>query len=87
ATTAEAVAMASMPTNAIINNSPVIQNVKTDVRIFGEQLFRGAFSTTSGSTFNDSYVINVGDNVQVRMWGQGGEKICLIVYFVFAIIT
>lgn len=69
ATTAEAVAMASMPTNAIINNSPVIQNVKTDVRIFGEQLFRGAFSTTSGSTFNDSYVINVGDNVQVRMWG------------------
>ena len=69
ATTAEAVAMASMPTHAIIHNNPVIQNVKTDVRIFGEQLFRGAFSTTSGSTFNDNYVINVGDNVQVRMWG------------------
>lgn len=69
ATTAEAVAMASMPTNAIINNSSAIQNIKTDIRIFGEQLFRGAFSTTSGSTFNDSYVINVGDNVQVRMWG------------------
>ena len=69
ATTAEAVAMASMPTHAIIHNHPVIQNVKTDVRIFGEQLFRGAFSTTSGSTFNDNYVINVGDNVQVRMWG------------------
>lgn len=69
ATTTEAVAMASMPTHAIIHNNPVIQNVKTDVRIFGEQLFRGAFSTTSGSTFNDNYVINVGDNVQVRMWG------------------
>ena len=69
ATTAEAVAMASMPTHAIIHNNPVIQNVKTDVRIFGEQLFRGAFSTTSGSTFNDNYVINVRDNVQVRMWG------------------
>lgn len=69
ATTAEAVAMASMPTHAIIHNNPVIQNIKTDVRIFGEQLFRGAFSTTSGSTFNDNYVINVGDNVQVRMWG------------------
>ncbi len=69
ATTAEAVAMASMPSNAIINNNPAIQKVGGEVRIFGEQLFRGAFATTSGSTFNDSYVINVGDNVQVRMWG------------------
>lgn len=69
ATTAEAVAMASIPTHATIHNNPAIQNVKTDVRIFGEQLFRGAFSTTSGSTFNDNYVINIGDNVQVRMWG------------------
>ncbi len=69
ATTSEAVAMASMPSNAIINNNPAIQKVDTQVRIFGEQLFRGAFATTSGSTFNDSYVINVGDNVQVRMWG------------------
>ena len=69
ATTAEAVAMASMPTHAVINNTQAIQNVNPAVRIFGEQLFRGAFATTSGSTFNDSYVINVGDNVQVRMWG------------------
>lgn len=69
ATTAEAVAMASMPTHAVINNTFAIQNITPTVRIFGEQLFRGAFATTSGSTFNDSYVINVGDNVQVRMWG------------------
>ena len=69
APTAEPGAMASKPTHAIIHNNPAIQNVKTDVRIFGEQLFRGAFSTTSGSTFNDNYVINIGDNVQVRMWG------------------
>lgn len=69
ATTAEAVAMASMPTHAVINNTSAIQNITPTVRIFGEQLFRGAFATTSGSTFNDSYVINVGDNVQVRMWG------------------
>ncbi|WP_066803303.1 polysaccharide biosynthesis/export family protein [Moraxella oblonga] len=69
ATTAEAVAMASMPTNAVISNTSAVQHIKSDVRIFGEQLFRGAFATTSGSTFNDSYVINVGDNVQVRMWG------------------
>lgn len=69
ATTAEAVAMASMPTNAVINSTSAVQRVNTDIKIFGEQLFRGAFATTSGSTFNDSYVINVGDNVQVRMWG------------------
>lgn len=69
ATTAEAVAAASLKSNAIIQNTRPYQAVNTPVQIFGEQLFRGAFATTSGSTFNDSYVINVGDNVQVRMWG------------------
>ncbi|MDO5650804.1 MAG: polysaccharide biosynthesis/export family protein [Moraxella sp.] len=70
ATQAEAVAAASLGSNAIINTTSNYQNIpNTAPRIFGEQLFRGAFSTTSGSTFNDSYVINVGDNVQVRMWG------------------
>lgn len=37
--------------------------------MFGEQLFRGAFASTSGSTFNESYAISPGDNVQLRMWG------------------
>ncbi|WP_230660726.1 polysaccharide biosynthesis/export family protein [Psychrobacter sp. I-STPA10] len=40
-----------------------------DSRMFGAQLFRGAFATTSGSTFNNSYTIKPGDNIQVRMWG------------------
>lgn len=73
ATAAEAVAAASLNSNAIISNSSAYQQIakaqSTKPKIFGEQLFRGAFSTTSGSTFNDSYVINAGDNVQVRMWG------------------
>ncbi len=73
ATAAEAVAAASLGSSAVINNTSAYQQI-TDAnrmrpKIFGEQLFRGAFSTTSGSTFNDSYVINPGDNVQVRMWG------------------
>ncbi len=73
ATVAEAVAAASLGSSAVINNTSAYQQI-TDAnrmrpKIFGEQLFRGAFSTTSGSTFNDSYVINPGDNVQVRMWG------------------
>lgn len=69
ATTAEAVAAASLKSNAIIQSTRPYQAVNTKAQIFGEQLFRGAFATTSGSTFNDSYVINAGDNVQVRMWG------------------
>ncbi len=69
ATQAEAVAAASLSSNAIINTTRPYQSVATEPTIFGEQLFRGAFSTTSGSTFNDSYVINSGDNIQVRMWG------------------
>ncbi|WP_242620159.1 polysaccharide biosynthesis/export family protein [Moraxella caviae] len=69
ATQAEAVAAASLNSNAVIDVTRPYQAVQTQPKIFGEQLFRGAFSTTSGSTFNDSYVINEGDNVQVRMWG------------------
>lgn len=69
ATTQEAVAAASLPSNSVINTTRPYQDVNTVDTMFGEQLFRGAFSTTSGSTFNDSYSINPGDNVQVRMWG------------------
>ena len=43
--------------------------IKVASSMFGEQLFRGAFASTSGSAFNDSYTINPGDNVQLRMWG------------------
>lgn len=37
--------------------------------MFGSQLFKGAFSGTAGSTFNNSYKLNPGDQVNVRMWG------------------
>lgn len=43
--------------------------IQVSSNMFGEQLFRGAFASTSGSAFNDSYTINPGDNVQLRMWG------------------
>ena len=69
ATTQEAVNAASLPSQSVINTTRPYQDINTQEMMFGEQLFRGAFSTTSGSTFNDSYVINPGDNVQVRMWG------------------
>lgn len=38
-------------------------------KMFGAQLFKGAFASTAGSTFNTSYVINPGDNINLRLWG------------------
>lgn len=38
-------------------------------RMFGSQLFKGAFASTAGSTFNSSYQINPGDNINLRLWG------------------
>ncbi len=69
ATTQEAVRAASLPSNAVLNFADDYQDVESNDQIFGEQLFRGAFSGIGGSNFNSSYVINSGDNVQVRMWG------------------
>lgn len=65
----EAIGATSLPSQSTINTVYPYQTVGIEDKVFGEQLFRGAFATTSGSTFNNSYVINPGDNVQVRMWG------------------
>lgn len=40
-----------------------------NTKMFGAQLFKGAFASTAGSTFNPSYQLNPGDNVNVRLWG------------------
>ncbi|PIE46904.1 MAG: polysialic acid transporter [Gammaproteobacteria bacterium] len=74
-TTAKEVSPASLPSSPIIYTSTnAYQNGnqelnKQNSKMFGSQLFRGAFATGAGSSFNDSYVINPGDNIQVRMWG------------------
>ena len=41
----------------------------TQNQMFGSQLFKGAFASTAGSTFNSSYQINPGDNINLRLWG------------------
>lgn len=69
ATQAEAIASASLNSNAIINAGTTYQHNTATPTIFGEQLFRGAFANSSGSTFNDTYAIKSGDNVHIRMWG------------------
>lgn len=64
-------ANAMLPPNSIINmgtTNPSINN-KPDSHMFGAQLFKGAFASSAGSTFNSSYMINPGDNIQLRLWG------------------
>ena len=65
----QAIESASLPTNSIVTTSGNYQAVPDNSRMFGAQLFRGAFANTSGSNFNSSYIINAGDNIQLRMWG------------------
>lgn len=43
------------------------KNAKSDV--FGAQLFTGAFARQSATSFNNDYAINVGDTVDIRLWG------------------
>ena len=59
-----------LPSKSIINlgGERSVQSQNTS-RMFGAQLFKGAFATSSGSTFNSSYVINPGDNINLRLWG------------------
>lgn len=64
-------ANAMLPPSSIINmgtTNPSINN-KPDSHMFGAQLFKGAFASSAGSTFNSSYMINPGDNIQLRLWG------------------
>lgn len=38
-------------------------------RVFGAQLFTGAFANQAATDFNAEYAINVGDTINVRLWG------------------
>lgn len=48
--------------------NPSVEYIKNS-KMFGSQLFKGAFSGTASSTFNGSYKLNPGDQVNIRMWG------------------
>lgn len=68
-TTQQAVNVANLGSQSVLATKKTYQDVADDSNMFGAQLFRGAFATGSGSTFNDAYVVNKGDNIQLRMWG------------------
>src|SRR5690606_15722413 len=61
---------------ALLNSQSVVElspsssmKYPTQNQMFGSQLFKGAFASTAGSTFNSSYQINPGDNINLRLWG------------------
>lgn len=58
-----------LPSQSISPNSNATVKYPNNSNMFGSQLFKGAFSATAGSTFNNSYKLNPGDQVNVRMWG------------------
>ncbi|MFC3903166.1 protein involved in polysaccharide export, contains SLBB domain of the beta-grasp fold [Acinetobacter marinus] len=66
----QAQAAAMLPSNSVINlGNTGAKYSQVNSRMFGAQLFKGAFATSAGSTFNSSYVINPGDNINLRLWG------------------
>lgn len=48
-------------------------------RVFGAQLFTGAFANNAVADFNADYAINVGDTVNVRLWGAYNYESALTV--------
>ncbi len=59
-----------LPSQSVVGLSPSSSaKYASTTRMFGEQLFKGAFASSAGSTFNDSYVLNPGDNINLRLWG------------------
>lgn len=59
-----------LPNHSVVNLTPSSAvKYPNKGNVFGSQLFKGAFSGTAGSTFNNSYKLNPGDQVNIRMWG------------------
>ncbi|MDP1370049.1 polysaccharide biosynthesis/export family protein [Acinetobacter lwoffii] len=62
--------MAPLTNQSVVELSPSSSmKYPTQNQMFGSQLFKGAFASTAGSTFNSSYQINPGDNINLRLWG------------------
>lgn len=60
---------ASESVNSDARRVPQAAEHLTIGRAFGENLFSGAFSRDSYTGFNPDYVINIGDQLELKMWG------------------
>lgn len=45
------------------------ERVTTNQKVFGENLFNGKFSTNRQYRYNPNYLLNIGDEVRLKMWG------------------
>lgn len=41
----------------------------SSIRVFGDNLFNGSFSKSSQHRYNPHYRINIGDTINIRLWG------------------
>lgn len=62
--------------NSVLNSQSIVElspstamKYANNNSMFGAQLFKGAFASTAGSTFNQSYKVNPGDSINLRLWG------------------
>ncbi|MBE5074527.1 polysaccharide export protein [Erythrobacteraceae bacterium E2-1 Yellow Sea] len=67
--TAETAPPSTAPVVAVTQPQAEDYEKNTNSDVFGAQLFTGAFARQSASTFNDDYAVNVGDTVDIRLWG------------------
>lgn len=74
---------------AVVNETPAVVPIDTPQtddyraneksRVFGAQLFTGAFAREAAADFNADYAINVGDSINVRLWGAYNYQASLTV--------
>tara|TARA_R110000787_G_scaffold12074_14_gene39265 strand:- start:1974 stop:3749 length:1776 start_codon:yes stop_codon:yes gene_type:complete len=74
---------AGTPSNVPVPEAPPIpsaQSTLTDesgTRVFGQSLFQGQFAQQSFKGFNPDYLISVGDQIDVKLWGAVDAQLLL----------
>src|SRR3546814_4207811 len=63
--------MCALPTPQVPPGTPQSFDYSAHLKsyVFGANLFPGAFARQAATQFNPDYMISIGDNIQVRLWG------------------
>lgn len=62
-----------------VPDAQVIETSLAPVPVFGQSLFQGRFAMESFKGFNPDYLLSVGDQVDVRLWGAVDVQLILFV--------
>ncbi|WP_039754604.1 polysaccharide biosynthesis/export family protein, partial [Chromobacterium haemolyticum] len=54
---------------AVSQEIPFVVPPQAPGRMFGSQLFGGAFRNSAGQGFNPNYQLSIGDRIALRLWG------------------